>query len=85
MFVEFDAQWFQSYRRTVLAGDHEAIRWHLLQAYKAIHKASRSSKASQDDRKALRQALHYLDEMTKTVELKKPSRGSKNQQLRKSA
>jgi hypothetical protein len=72
MFVSFDAQWFQSYCRALLADDREVSRKHLPQAYEAIHKALRSSKLSQKDCKALREALHYLD-LIKSTEVKKPS------------
>jgi len=85
MFVKFDAQWFQSYCRAVVAGDREAICKQSSQAKRAIRKALRSPKFSKSDRKALREALRYLD-MTKTLQFKKPPRGTESQRsTRKSA
>jgi hypothetical protein len=85
MFVEFAPQWFQVYCRAVVAGDREAIRKQFPQANRAIRKALRSAGLSKADRKALCEALRYLD-LTKTLERKKPSRGTENlRSTRKSA
>ena len=85
MFIKFDAQWFQSYCRAVVADDRETIRKQFSLANKTIRKALRSAKLSKADRKALREALRYID-LTKTLELKKPSRHTESHRLtRKSA
>jgi hypothetical protein len=85
MFVKFDPLWFQSYCRAVVEDDREAVRKQFPIAKRAIRKALRSSMLSKADRQALREALRYLD-ITKTPELKKPSRGTERRRLsRKSA
>ena len=85
MFVEFDPRWFQAYCRAVVADDREAIRKQFRQANSAIRKALRSTELSKADRKALCEALRYLD-LTKTLKLKKPSGGTENlRSTRKSA
>jgi hypothetical protein len=85
MFVKFDPEWFQPYCRAVVAHDREAIRKLSPVANQAIQKALRSAGLSKADRKALREALRYLD-LTKTLTLKKPSSGTGSRQLtRKSA
>ena len=85
MFIKFDAQWFQSYCRAVVAHDREAIRKQFPLANKTIRKALRSAKLSKADRKALRGALRYID-LTKALELKKPSGRTESHRLtRKSA
>jgi hypothetical protein len=84
MFVKFDAQWFQSYCRALLTDEREVARKHLPRAYEAIHEALRSSKLSQKDCKALRDALRYLD-LINSTELKKPSRSEGQRVKRKAA
>jgi len=85
MFVEFDQQWFQAYCRAVVADDREAIRKQFPQANRAIRKTLRSAGLSKADREALCEALRYVD-LTKRLELKQPSRGTKNlRSTRKSA
>ena len=85
MFIEFDSQWFHAYCRAVVAGDHETIRKQFPEANRSMRKALRSAKLSKADRKALREALHYLD-LTRTLESKKRSRGIENlRSKRKSA
>ncbi len=72
MLVTFDAQWFQSYCRTVLEGNRELTRLHLPEAYRAINEALRSPEISNAERKSLREALHFLD-LIERVELQKAS------------
>lgn len=72
MLVTFDAQWFQSYCKSVLEGNRKLTRLHLPEAYRAINEALRSPETSPEERKSLREALHFLD-LIERVELQKAS------------